>query len=807
MIHFARAVAIGSLLLFSQVSQSQNDCANAIVVCGNTGFAGLNATGVGMQELGSNHTCGSQENNTIWLKLPIKTSGTLSFVLTPESTDLIEDFDFFIFGPNVTCNSLGMAVRCSTTNPLMSGQLDNLTGMNNAEIDVSEGPGELGNGYIQEMTVTAGDVYYMAVDRPFGVSNFSIQWSGTATFESQPQMATLPHNLQTCVPTGNTGLFNLNENYNPIMGGQPNLLLTFHTSSNDAITGENFIIAPTIFQNTGNPQTIYARLTNPISGCFTMADFELSITNGPFVPNDTVTICDDGADGSVVNAQSFFDLDVVTQTIMPGQNMTGLTVSYFSTALDAQQNLVPPLPVHFYNTTPNLQNVYVRVSNTTGCVLAKEIHLRVNPQPGVVHATLSQCDIGLVPDGVTLFDLNNAIPALTGGNTALNVAFFETGNPAPLGLQYTNLTNPQTLNARITNTISGCESISTVTLVVNTSPPPIVTIAPQCDILGIENGIIQFDLTSANVTLSPTQTVSFYQNPNDALLGQNQIANVTNYTNATAYNDVVYVRIEDSGNCVSISTLALVVNKLPNVERTTTGLFVCNDHPDYFITIDAAILEGTPPDYTYNWFHDAIAMGETGYSISINEAGIYTVEVMRLGCTITRMITVQQSANANIESVVVDDFITDYNTVAVNVHGSSPGDYVFSLNQPTGPFQASNFFMDVAPGIHELYIKDLLACGVFGPIQVNVLGIPKYFTPNGDGFNDTWNINGADAQHSGKAIIYIFDRYGKLLKQISPLGLGWDGNYIGKPAPAEDYWYTIELEDTRKSKGHFTLKR
>jgi gliding motility-associated-like protein len=200
-------------------------------------------------------------------------------------------------------------------------------------------------------------------------------------------------------------------------------------------------------------------------------------------------------------------------------------------------------------------------------------------------------------------------------------------------------------------------------------------------------------------------------------------------------------------------------------------------------------------------------MGETGYSISVNEPGIYTVDITRLGCTVTRTITVAGSENAHIESITVNDFITDYNTVIVNVSGTSPGDYVFALDNPAGPFAASTIFVDVAPGIHELYIKDLLACGTFGPIQVNVLGIPKYFTPNGDGFNDTWNIKGVNAAHHAKATVYIFDRYGKLLKQISPMGSGWDGNYLDRPAPADDYWYTIELEDLRKAKGHFTLKR
>ncbi|HET8810447.1 MAG TPA: T9SS type B sorting domain-containing protein, partial [Flavobacteriaceae bacterium] len=67
---------------------------------------------------------------------------------------------------------------------------------------------------------------------------------------------------------------------------------------------------------------------------------------------------------------------------------------------------------------------------------------------------------------------------------------------------------------------------------------------------------------------------------------------------------------------------------------------------------------------------------------------------------------------------------------------------------------------------------------------------PKFFTPNGDGYNDTWNIIGISDQPNAQ--IYIFDRYGKLLKQLSPTGPGWDGTYNGRPMPSSDYWFRVQ---------------
>ncbi|SDZ84421.1 T9SS type B sorting domain-containing protein, partial [Bizionia paragorgiae] len=85
-----------------------------------------------------------------------------------------------------------------------------------------------------------------------------------------------------------------------------------------------------------------------------------------------------------------------------------------------------------------------------------------------------------------------------------------------------------------------------------------------------------------------------------------------------------------------------------------------------------------------------------------------------------------------------------------------------------------------------------------------------YFTPNDDGYHDTWNIYGIENQPDAK--IFIFDRFGKLLKQLSPTGAGWDGTYNGNPMPTSDYWFTVDYRepgtDNKKSfKAHFTLKR
>ncbi len=92
------------------------------------------------------------------------------------------------------------------------------------------------------------------------------------------------------------------------------------------------------------------------------------------------------------------------------------------------------------------------------------------------------------------------------------------------------------------------------------------------------------------------------------------------------------------------------------------------------------------------------------------------------------------------------------------------------------------------------------------PGYAYVLDYPIFFTPNGDGYNDQWFIKNLDIDYPN-AELYIFNRYGKLLKQLSASGNGWDGQIGNNQLPSDDYWFVLKLENGRTIKGHFALKR
>ena len=132
--------------------------------------------------------------------------------------------------------------------------------------------------------------------------------------------------------------------------------------------------------------------------------------------------------------------------------------------------------------------------------------------------------------------------------------------------------------------------------------------------------------------------------------------------------------------------------------------------------------------------------------------------------------------------------------------------YLYSVDSSSS--QVSNIFSNLLDGTHMLYVEDANGCVVksllFDIVSAPELFIPKFFTPNGDNVKEIWQI--IDPLNSIKEV-YIFNRYGKLLKQMSPNALYWDGIYNGHILESNDYWYVINLDSNKQLTGHFTLKR
>ena len=262
-------------------------------------------------------------------------------------------------------------------------------------------------------------------------------------------------------------------------------------------------------------------------------------------------------------------------------------------------------------------------------------------------------------------------------------------------------------------------------------------------------------------------------------------------------------KITDNNQCFAISTVSLIVYDAPKLEEDTTTYYCTDTYPNK-IKLYAGVLSGPPMDYTYEWFFNGAITGITTYFIDINEIGSYEIEVTDINnCTVSRTITVLSSTSATIDEILIEEG-TYNNTVIINVSGD--GDYEFVLDDPFGDYQDSNILTNVFPGFHIVYVQDKNGCAIVSE-EIAVLGFPKFFTPNNDTENDTWQALGVDAIHNPGIDIQIFDRFGKIIKRLTSQSDSWDGTYNGDVLPSSDYWFTAQLSDGRIYRGHFTLKR
>jgi gliding motility-associated-like protein len=151
---------------------------------------------------------------------------------------------------------------------------------------------------------------------------------------------------------------------------------------------------------------------------------------------------------------------------------------------------------------------------------------------------------------------------------------------------------------------------------------------------------------------------------------------------------------------------------------------------------------------------------------------------------------------------------TDLHNIQLEVRsGTSP--YTYYMNQKSGSFSGIAELGIVMFGTHQVTVEDAHKCKTATTFDIDPIPLEpeKYFTPNDDGINDTWDI--ANIEFYPRTEIYIHDRFGKeVAKYIGEHYTGWDGKYLGNPLPSTDYWYVIQVRETGKRLvGHFLLKR
>ncbi|SNR80655.1 gliding motility-associated C-terminal domain-containing protein [Maribacter sedimenticola] len=596
--------------------------------------------------------------------------------------------------------------------------------------------------------------------------------------------------------------FNFTDKQAEILNGQDSavFITSFYNNQTDADQGLN-TIGP-IYTNTTVSETIYYRIENSTyRECYRTGSFLIEV-NAAVIANmpSNLENCDDDNDGF-----STFSLADAEPEIIGAQSASALSVSYHTTLAEADTGL-NPLPNSFTNTVASSQTIFVRVANVSdiNCYATTSFKLLVYDIPQlqtVMDWNVCEDDM----DGISSFDfIEKNIEILEGQNpTAFSVRYYETLADANLAQNeitgtYTNISNPQTIFYRIENSLhTACFVTDSFELEVFETP---FAIAPTpiigCDVN--ETGSQSIDLSQKNLEILGSQdpiefTVAYYTSQSDAENSKNELS-ATAYVNSQA-QETIYVRVERNTleSCYAMTSFEITVNPLPQPVLEERYV-ICPDSPA--LVIDGGDFE------TWSWqSSEGVELG-TNRNFNVSVLGTYQLTVSQttngVRCENSRSFEVLSSGAPESMEVEVNGF-SDQIDITVTAKGTGPFEYSVDGEN----YQASNEFV-VFPGKHTVFVRDLLECRMLSE-EIIAIGYQRFFTPNGDGKNEFWNIIGAELYPASR--LFIYDRYGKFIVQVSPNSKGWDGSYNGNPLPASDYWFNYQYGTNQTMTGHFTLKR
>ncbi|MDR2121549.1 MAG: T9SS type B sorting domain-containing protein [Flavobacteriaceae bacterium] len=416
----------------------------------------------------------------------------------------------------------------------------------------------------------------------------------------------------------------------------------------------------------------------------------------------------------------------------------------------------------------------------SSCISSGEIRIEYSPFPQVNNTSLKKCDYD--NDGKVFFNLNNAKSAIISNPEEFNFLFYnknpETDPSASLianPSNYQNSVNSETVFVKIINE-HNCHAIAEILLETGSSSISETVSLSSCDTKG--DGTASFNVEQDFLN------VKFFFSLSELELGENPIPSTFISGNTTIYG-VFY----DSSLCGKV--LQVHVTVLPYAGKDVEEkISVCpgSISPDTPLTLTAI------PGYSsYMW-----NTGETTDFLVVSKAGTYSVKIFsNEGCSFTQTFIITHSTVPKITQIIADGSTL---TAVTDIEGN----FEFSLDGIH--WQNSPFFTQLSSGTYTIQVRtsDSQCLGESG--QAVIFFIPNFFSPNGDGINDTWNISGFDIYPEAR--IKIFNRYGKLLFDQKPDGklFQWNGKINGSILSQGTYWYIIKLNNQQILTGWFLVK-
>jgi len=620
--------------------------------------------------------------------------------------------------------------------------------------------------------------------------------------------------------------FNLTEANAKISTNFANETFTYFETFIGADTNDSTELIPNPLSYTNQTvtvDTVFARVeSNAICHSVAQIDLTVSTTQIPTSFQRVFYECDDylNANNDDSDGISSFDFSSVTAEVEDVFIATGqeLIISYYRNENDAlaEQNPINDITNYRNIGYPNMQIIFIRVDTelNNDCLgLGPHITLFVEPVPVANPVFIDrECDDDF--DGLFSFDTSQVEATVLNGQTGMSITYSDqSGNALPSPLPNPFLTGSQQITISVTDNSTqdpegACYDETILSFIVDQVPIayPVADLA-ECD--DDFDGQFPFDTSQIETILLNGQTgMSFFYTDQSGNLLPSPMPNPF-----LSESQTISIVIENSQNsaCMTSTSINFIVNPKPDFYLDETAILCLNIPPLHLNISDAT---GT---FAYEWTDENNDVISNSENAEIYYAGVYSVTAHTTDGTdcisFVHSILVIESINPTIlenNIIVVDD--SDNNSITINTENLGIGDYEFSIDDISGPYQDEPYFDHLLPGIHTIYVRDKNGCG-FAEVDVPIIGFPNFFTPNDDSFNDTWTVIGVHSDYYKSVDITIFDRFGKVLSflDINSNSYGWDGIYDGKVMPTSDYWFSATLVDKkgilRIRRGHFSLLR
>ncbi|GAA4290068.1 T9SS type B sorting domain-containing protein [Aestuariibaculum suncheonense] len=522
--------------------------------------------------------------------------------------------------------------------------------------------------------------------------------------------------------------------------------------------------------------------------------------------------------GMPIFVSSFLRNRIITENQCEGDPFSFTTDSYIpvdSILWDFGDNTTSNKinPTHTYTRSGNYTVKATILYNGEPFYVDKNIEVYEVPKLSD-NAKLTQCDID--EDGISFFNLNHIRDAITNFHITFKLYFYHTYTDAENNTNliedpenYVNTNNPEKLFVKIT-TRNGCYTISDFFIETLYNTLPYIETMYACgDSDNIKNnntGLFNLDIKKNEIrnsfNIPDSSIINFYSSLEDAQRKTQPLSAYIYKTGATK----LYVRIEPPDNtCAGIGFFNVTVNS--PIETHIDELYtICSNNEDIMFNLD-----GGKDNDQWEWKDANGNIFSTNQTINLNTPGIYSLTTYKtennITCIKTEDFTIQRAIQIEINEIIANDY-----QIFVSVKGV--GNYEFSIDEINYYGNGTEYkFNNVEAGIHNVHIRDIDNCKFSVLQKVSFIGFPKYFTPNNDGINDYWKIEGIDFDFYQSASIEIYNRYGKILytMNIEQNLVGWDGTCNGQPLISSDYWFRGVLTDinneTLYKTGHFSLKR